>query len=400
MAFTDPGASQYYTSDDAVGSPRVTFTPASTSFKTETLTVTASLSEAASTGWYQIGSGSKVALTPGHESTFTIGADMAFGQSVTVTWGADTYTGKEIYRKVDPNAVITVYVTAPSAPNIYAWEGDNKFAGAWPGTRMSETEVIDGRTFYRMSFPDVEESLSIIFNNGSQQTANITGITSDVYYEYDGAASAKEIEVELTPSAPVIKASHPTGTMFNDELTVALSATSGATLRYTTDGSDPAAGKAYTAPITITSTTTIRAYAENTVGSATASFTYIKTSVPLYTEYTAYFDNSASNWTTVRAYAWDDNHRDDKAFTGPWPGQDVTSSTVTVSRAGTLHRYTYRANHDMANPMIIFHNEGNGKTSDQKFVHNGIYNASGFTGEYYTPVTTALPVGPPCKTPP
>ncbi len=394
VAFTDPGASQYYTSDDAVGSPRVTFTPASTSFKTETLTVTASLSEAASTGWYQIGSGNKVALTPGRESTFTIGADMAFGQSVTVTWGADTYTGKEIYRKVDPNAVITVYVTAPSAPNIYAWEGDNKFAGAWPGTRMSETEVIDGRTFYRMSFPDVEESLSIIFNNGSQQTANITGITSDVYFEYDGAASAKEIEVELTPSAPVIKASHPTGTMFNDELTVALSATSGATLRYTTDGSDPAVGKAYTAPITITSTTTIRAYAENTVGSATASFTYIKTSVPLYTEYTAYFDNSASNWTTVRAYAWDDNHRDDKAFTGPWPGQDVTSSTVTVSRAGTLHRYTYRANHDMANPMIIFHNEGNGKTSDQKFVHNGIYNASGFTGEYYTPVTTALPVGP------
>lgn len=64
VAFTDPGASQYYTSDDAVGSPRVTFTPASTSFKTETLTVTASLSEAASTGWYQIGSGSKVALTP------------------------------------------------------------------------------------------------------------------------------------------------------------------------------------------------------------------------------------------------------------------------------------------------------------------------------------------------
>ena len=394
VTFTDPGASHYYTSDDAVGSPRVTFTPASTSFKTETLTVTASLSEAASTGWYQIGSGNKVALTPGRESTFTIGADMAFGQSVTVTWGAGTYTGKETYRKVDPNAVITVYVTAPSAPNIYAWEGDNKFAGAWPGTRMSETEVIDGRTFYRMSFPDVEESLSIIFNNGSQQTANITGITSDVYFEYDGAASAKEIEVELTPTAPVIKASHPTGTMFNDELTVALSATSGATLRYTTDGSDPAAGKAYTAPITITSTTTIRAYAENTVGSATASFTYIKTSVPLYTEYTAYFDNSASNWTTVRAYAWDDNHRDDKAFTGPWPGQDVTSSTVTVSRAGTLHRYTYRANHDMANPMIIFHNQGNGKTSDQKFVHNGIYNASGFTGEYYTPVTTALPVGP------
>lgn len=64
VAFTDPGATHYYTADDAVGSPRVIFSPTSTSFKTETLTVTASLSEAASTGWYQIGSGSKVALTP------------------------------------------------------------------------------------------------------------------------------------------------------------------------------------------------------------------------------------------------------------------------------------------------------------------------------------------------
>ena len=297
--------------------------------------------------------------------------------------------------------MITVYVTAPSAPNIYAWEGDNKFAGAWPGTRMSDTEEIDGRTFYRMSFPDVEESLSIILNNGSQQTANITGITSDVYYEYDGSTTAKEIEVELTPSAPVIKASQPSGTKFNGTLTVALSATSGAILHYTTDGSDPATyGLLYESPITIDRTTTIRAHAENEIGTATASFTYIKTSVPLYNEFTAYFDNSASNWDTVRAYAWDDNHKDDKAFTGAWPGVAVTDYVDDPrSRAGQLLRYTYRATHDMANPMIIFHNGSGAQTTDQPFVHNGIYTASGFTGEYYTPATTALPNTPTSQLP-
>jgi len=192
--FADKGAAEYYTADDAIGSPAVKFDPAGGSFKTPTLTVTATLNEAASAGWIKVGDGERRNLTTGQSVTFTVGADMDFGETVTVTWGADTYTGSVTYRKVDPAAAITVYVKAPAAPNIYAWEGSTEFAGGWPGTRMSATAEVNGSTYYHMSFSDVKESLNVIFNNNGAQTRDLTGITGDIYYEYDGSTGAREID--------------------------------------------------------------------------------------------------------------------------------------------------------------------------------------------------------------
>ncbi len=379
VTFTDPGTSQYYTADDAVGQPSVKFNPASTSFKTETLDITATLSEAAKSGWYQVAGGEKVNLTPGQSSKFTIGQNMAFGETVTVTWGADTYTGKETYRKVDPNAVITVYVTAPSAPNLYAWEGSTKFNGVWPGAKLTNTEVIDGKTFYYMSFPDVKESLSIIFNNGSSQTPDITGITADVYYEYDGGTNAKEIEVQLGPKAPVIKANPATGTTFNDKLVVTLTATPATDIFYTLDGTPATAASAkYAGSITITETTTINAYAVNEIGETHTSFTYTKTDATVPEEWHAYFDNT-ENWSSVNAYCWDDNNNGSNAFSGAWPGKALTE-TVTYN-GKTLYHYHFTPDGELSNPKIIF-NEGNTQTGDLVLYNNGIYNKTGFTNEY------------------
>ncbi len=191
VTFDDPVCTQFYTADDAVGAAQVKFSPAGTSFKTETLEVTAQLNDAATSGWYQVEGGSKVNLSAGQTSKFTIGAGLDYGQSVSVSWsasdGTSTYTGTETYRKVDPNAVITVYVKASSAPYIYAWEGDNQFNGAWPGKQVTETQTVDGTPYYAEAFPDVVSSLSIVLNNGSgSQTADITGITADIFIQYDG----------------------------------------------------------------------------------------------------------------------------------------------------------------------------------------------------------------------
>ncbi len=197
-SFDDPGTPYYYTADDAVGKPAVTFDPAGGSFKTPSLTVTASLNEVASSGWYQIGSGERVNLNKGGKSTFSIGEGVAFGENITVSWGADDMTGKVTYRKVDPQATITVYVTGPSAPNFYAWYSDETGRniepnGSWPGRTLTSHLVIDGRTFHYFTF-DEGESVNFIFNNGSAKTADITGVTADSYYEWDGGTGYRRLE--------------------------------------------------------------------------------------------------------------------------------------------------------------------------------------------------------------
>ena len=130
---TDPGASFYYTKEDAIDeSVGMTFDPNGGAFKTETLTVSASLTPGATTGSFKVGNQQAVTLSKGETKQFTVGAGMSYGESVTVTWtatGAEgTETGKVTYKKVDPNAVITVYVNAPAGSNMYAWATD---APAW-----------------------------------------------------------------------------------------------------------------------------------------------------------------------------------------------------------------------------------------------------------------------------
>lgn len=133
--FEDKPTTQFYTSEDVVKNPSVTLTPAGGAFKTETLDVTATLNASAVSGWYQIGDGAKTDING--TATFTIGADMIYGESVTVNWGAKNesgteFTGKATYKKVDPNATITIHVKSAQAPNLYAWsETDKALNGAY-----------------------------------------------------------------------------------------------------------------------------------------------------------------------------------------------------------------------------------------------------------------------------
>jgi len=161
--FPDEPTSQFYTADDAVGNPEVKLSPAGGSFNTETLNVTATLNEEAVSGWYQVGSGAKVNLTQGQSKEFTIGEGMDYGQTVTVSWGAANneganFNGTVKYKKVDPNATITVYVKAPVAFNMYAWDAaNNQLLGAWPGKASSTlyTKTVAGEEFYYSTFADV-----------------------------------------------------------------------------------------------------------------------------------------------------------------------------------------------------------------------------------------------------
>ena len=86
----------------------------------------------------------------------------------------------------------TVYVEASSAPHLYAWVGESTtLNGGWPGSVMTTTETVGGRTFYKKVFRTTEDYVKLIFNNGQdgdnkKQTGDIKQTDAVAYYTYNG----------------------------------------------------------------------------------------------------------------------------------------------------------------------------------------------------------------------
>lgn len=191
VTFTDNGTTQYYTAEDAVGSPALTFSPAGGSFKTETLDVTVALNAAAVSGWYQVGAGSHETLAAGQSKIFTIGSGMNYNDEVSVSWGASDekgteYFGTVTYRKVDPNAAITIFydnsVTNWSNVHIHYWKSPNT---SWPGVAMERYKD----NIWMYTFPSDPTTLDgFLFCNadGSSQTNDYTSKPVN-FHLYKGA---------------------------------------------------------------------------------------------------------------------------------------------------------------------------------------------------------------------
>lgn len=394
VSFADPGTPTYYTKEDAEENPSMGFSPAGGSFTTETLSVTATLKGDATSGWFQINGSTKVNLSAGESKQFTIGQGVAYGETVSVSWSAtngdDTFTGTEKYKKVDPNAVISIYVTGTdgntssiSGTNLHAWTASGDLTGSWPGKAFTDTEVVDGKTFYVMTL-DTPGPVNVIFNRNGAQTGDITGITETTYFEYDGGSNASKIDVNVGPSKPVIRANPATGATFTESIAVALTVSGADDIYYTLNGTQASASSTrYTGPITLTETTTIKAYARNSVGETHASFTYTKTDAPSDNKMHAYFDNT-DNWGNVYAYCWDDNHQEAGSFSGKWPGKQLTETVVWNNK--TLHHFSFEnPSEGIKNGMIIFNNGNGAQTGDFVLENNRIYNTSGATSEFYVP---------------
>lgn len=371
---SDPGASFFYTKDDAVDeSVGVIFSPNGGSFKTETLTVTVSLTVGATSGTFNVGNGLEQTITQGQTKTFTVGEGMEYGDTVTVTWSA---TGKEgdksgsvTYKKVDPNTVITVYCKAASAPYLYAWKtgSSTSLNGTWPGSKMTQTTQVNGVTFYYVDFPG-EENISIIFNNGSSKTGDIGPITESVYYEYDGNTTAKQItDITPQPSKPYVTATPVSGTKFNESITVTLSVSPTVAIHYTTDGSTPSASSpTYSGKLTFTETTTLKTFVENENGSNLQTFTYTKTDDPITNEFTIYYDNSATNWSSVNIHYWSNPSTE-------WPGVAMTKVE------GNIWKYTFPSDPSSLNGFLFCDgNNGGGQTADYTSapINNHLYKGA------------------------
>ena len=373
----------------------VSLSPAGGSFRTNTVTVTAELSEDALSGWYQIEGQDKVDLTPGKPANFTIGEDMNFNQTKTVTWSATSSegekTGKVTYTKVDPNAAITVYVKADKAPYIHAWiTGGKNLTGEWPGKVMDGPVEIDGAKYWTCDFDNVE-SFNVILNNGSgAQSGEISGITGDTYLEYDGSRSAKKIDAPVNTVATAKVTLSPNGGDFQKTISVTATLSSNAKSGWYKigDGEQVALtpGKATTFTLgddmmegdskTVTWSAT---NADNETKTGSATFNKKKEVViPTPTGIFAYF-LAPSDWTDVHAYVWTDGSGE---YAGGWPG---VACTKTGEKKNGLDIWMWKYDGDKTElpAKIIFNNNGNGnnQTGNFDFVNGAVYDRNGKTNE-------------------
>ena len=375
----------------------VSLSPAGGTFRTNTVTVTAELSEDALSGWYQIEGQDKVDLTPGQAASFTIGEDMDFNQTKTVTWSATSSegekTGKVTYTKVDPNASITVYVKADKAPTIYAWVPSTpakELTGAWHGKTMDGPEEIGGVNYWYKTFDGVE-SFNVILNNGSgAQSGEISGITGDIYLEYDGGTSAKKIDAPVNTVAAAKVSLSPNGGDFQKTVSVTATLSSNAKSGWYKigDGEQVALtpGKAATFTLgedmlegeskTVTWSAT---NADGTTKTGSSTFNKIKeVVVPTPTGIFAYF-LAPSDWSQVDCWAW--NNTDN--FTGGeghWPG--VACIKTGVKKNGLdVWMWKYDGDLTTAPTMIIFNNGGGKQTADLEFENGAVYSLDGKTNE-------------------
>ena len=372
----------------------VSLSPAGGSFRTNTVTVTAELSEDALSGWYQIEGQDKVDLTPGKPANFTIGEDMDFNQTKTVTWSATSSegekTGKVTYTKVDPNAAITVYVKADKAPYIHAWiTGGKNLTGEWPGKVMDGPVEIDGAKYWTYDFDNVE-SFNVILNNGSgSQSGKFEGITGDIYLEYDGGTSAKKIDAPVNTVATAKVTLSPNGGDFQKTISVTATLSNNAKSGWYKigDGEQVALtpGKATTFTLgadmmegeskTVTWSAT---NADNETKTGSATFNKKKEVViPTPTGIFAYF-LAPSDWTDVHAYVWTGGDE----YAGKWPG---VACTKTGEKKNGLDIWMWKYDGDKTElpAKIIFNNNGNGnnQTGNFDFVNGAVYDRNGKTNE-------------------
>ena len=362
-------------------------------FRTNTVTVEVSLSGKATSGWFQVEGKDKVELAPGETKKFTIGEDMNFKQSKTVTWYAKNdkseKNGSVSFIKVDPNASITVYVKADNAPTIYAWVPGTpakELTGAWHGQTMDGPEEIGGVNYWYKTFDGVE-SFNVILNNGNdKQSSDITGITGDIYLEYDGGSSVKTLDTPVNTTAKVTLS--PNGGDFEKTISVTATLSDNAKSGWYKIGDGEQVALTPGKPVTFTlgadmmegeskTVTWSATNAEDKVKTGTATFNKKKEVViPTPTGIFAYF-LAPSDWSLVDCWAWNNT---DNFTGGNWPGVACTKTDIKKNGLD-VWMWKYDGDLTTAPTMIIFNNGGGQQTKDLKFENGAVYNLAGKTNE-------------------
>lgn len=287
------------------------------------------------------------------------------------------------------------YMFASSAKNIPD--------PTWDGTE--EEKATSGGTCEKIVSPVVTMSPASGTNVGQGGTVTLTASRGTIYYTTDGstptAISTKYTgPITISANKTVIKAiaidgtetsSVATGTYYTHEMpvvtmnptggyvgqggTVTLSTNvSGASIYYTTDGSEPSTSSAkYTSPVAITvNNTVLKAVAEYQGDLSEIVTGKFLTEKPagITIEFTA-----PSNWGNCNFYAWNDNGEE---FLGAWPGK-------AAEKDGVTGRYTMTIDvDDSKRPINIIFNNGSEQSANIMDLTEDeyCYDATGMSGKF------------------
>lgn len=200
------GIAVIYNAGSIVLPPEVAFNPADgTAFSDESLTVTATPLNAVS-AWIQVNDGAKQDFTAAKQ--FTVGADVAYGKNVTITWGATdkegkTETGSVTYKKVKAyvpelgkaDEISCFLETSNAAAAVYVWNNKVspviKYAGDWNDAINKKLPLVgksvSGKNVFKWTYDGTETSAPthIIFldGNGNHLTNNVDFVNHGYYVD-------------------------------------------------------------------------------------------------------------------------------------------------------------------------------------------------------------------------
>lgn len=356
-------------------------------FLTDTLNLTLQTSNT-SEATYSVNNGAPIKFENG--KVITIGSQVQFGETVTVTLSAKNTKGQtvqSVYRftKEDPNANTTIYFDNPENWNqvyAYMYSGtDTVLLNKWPGTAMSKDSVTG---YYTITVPNsfISKGAKVLFTNnqGAQYPQNVGfEVNSNGLYSRDGFVKVVEkqitepavlglkdqttTEITITDAIELIlQASHVTDATYQmndgdavsfndgDKLTLGQDLKKGESLRLTLSAKD-SAGKLVTKVYSITK----------------------KVEEPA-TQTTIRFENP-DKWTDVFVYMY--NAKGEKLL-GAWPG-------TKMEKDGTgLFAITLPTSYETEGVKVLFSNNKGAQYPQSvgfEFKSGGTYSKDGLVAE-------------------
>ena len=217
----ESGIAVIYNAGSIVLPPEVVFNPADgTAFSDETLTVTATPLNAVS-AWIQVNDGAKQDFTA--DKQFTVGADVAYGKNVTITWGATdkegkTETGSVTYKKVKAyvpalgkaDEISCFLETSNAAAAVYVWNNKVKpvikYAGEWNDAINKKLPLVgksvSGKNVFKWTYDGTETTapaqLIFLDGNGNKLTADVDFVNHGYYVDGTYSTTVTKVHEDET----------------------------------------------------------------------------------------------------------------------------------------------------------------------------------------------------------
>ena len=217
----ESGIAVIYNAGSIVLPPEVVFNPADgTAFSDESLTVTATPLNAVS-AWIQVNDGAKQTFTAAKQ--FTVGADVAYGKNVTITWGATdkdgkTESGSVTYKKVKAyvpelgkaDEISCFLETSNAAAAVYVWNDKVspviEHAGEWNDAINKKLPLVgksvSGKNVFKWTYDGTETTApaQIIFldGNGNKLTNNVDFVNHGYYVDGTYSTTVTKVHEDET----------------------------------------------------------------------------------------------------------------------------------------------------------------------------------------------------------